>query len=100
MTLQKEVALNEWYHVVVVFDGESTATMYINGEVAATGSIDGTMRVPSFSGSDKHICVGSSAQSVGNTSQPQDYCGFTGRLSTCKILRAPVGADDVKAMYD
>lgn len=96
VTLEEEVDLNQWYHVVCTYDGIDTVKLYINGKNTDIGTLPNVMHPVKFTSGDAHVCVGSCAQTGTNT----DRCGFTGSLAVANIFSTPVtDTNKIAKMY-
>ena len=87
------IALNTWYHVVVVCDGTSSK-FYLNGTQFYTGTYSADV---DYAQSSDAFVIGKMAYSYTNAS---NYFPLNGQVSDVRIYATALSADDVKALYN
>ena len=95
-----ELDIGEWYHVVYIYTGNSTA-VYINGELASSHTgITEPYRNPNFGNEAPYICIGGCAQ-VNKAANPKSgNRGMSGSIAIAKIFSNSITAEEAIALYD
>lgn len=102
--LDYTINVGQWYHCVYVYDGKSSAALYVNGaKVAENTSISGSYRAPSFSSraGEEYLCIGACAQAwqvAGTKSNGMN--AMTGSIAVCNILPGVLTASEATALYN
>ena len=89
-TLKTAVEPGSWVHLAGTYDG-STLKYYINGELAASESIVGTLVTPAYMA--RCMYLGADC----NVDARESF--FTGRLASAKLYSVPLTAEQVAEQY-
>jgi len=87
-----EGGINEWVHLVGVFDG-STIKLYINGELVATASASGVYKAPSLTA--QFFAMGADTW----TSDRIEYQSKS-KMASCNLYSYPLSATQVSSLYN
>ena len=112
-TIKHEINLNTWYHCVLVYDGNDTVYLYLNGELVETGTLLGSYSVTNFGiiennkklYNDAYICIGACVQPFRNNSEgtrekSTGKHGFIGYIADVNIYNDLISSNEALSLYN
>ncbi|MBF0276641.1 MAG: LamG domain-containing protein [SAR324 cluster bacterium] len=91
------ISLNQWYHVVVTYDG-SELKMFLDNQLQEDSiSISGTVNSHEHY---KGVYIGRESRNQTNFNSPAGYTGFVGKIDDFRIYNRALSAAEVKELYE
>ncbi|MBF0288106.1 MAG: LamG domain-containing protein [SAR324 cluster bacterium] len=90
---------NQWYHVAVVYDGNSLR-MYVNNELQENSELISGAITLNTTPTGLALWIGAEHRNQTNFNSPEGYTGFTGSIDDIRLYSRALSASEVSLLYD